>query len=448
MGVAPLPRPQVEWFHGTTLGKDGDAAKLRNPDDTFSEGRFFVTDLALDHHRAPAYVLAAVGRGRPTRHLIKQDESGFLTVNKKSYGNFSRIEDLVSRFCAEPLPDGWPVLLRETVDQKTRSVIPIQSAESTRIDTPIGLHTKEHQVEEDRREAAELALLEERSAALVEQEQRRAVEEEAQRKAEATIAEEKRAEHIRVADETAERARMEAEAERARQAAEAARARLAAEEEAEQARLADEARQVAEELAVMARQEAKDAEERARQEAEERARETEETEEKVRQEAKEAEERARQEVEEVATKARDAAAAMPFWYHPMCLGGKRDSAKLRDPHSQELQSDGTFFVCPIPDNHKHAPGWFLHVAFAKAKGTLHLIQEGDSGDLIVDKKFDYGHDNLESLITALTNPDIGPDGNGNEWPVPLTAGLDRDTNERVALSLGGRGLSRDNSMIF
>lgn len=68
--------------------------------------------------------------------------------------------------------------------------------------------------------------------------------------------------------------------------------------------------------------------------------------------------------------------------------------------------------------------------------------------MILDLKFDFGHDTLESLVSALTNPDLGPDVNGNVWPVPLTAGLDRDTSERVPLARSGSGLTRDNSMIF
>lgn len=517
-----LPRPDAVWFHGVTEGKERDAEVLCDDEGAYVDGRFFVAELPDDHPRFPAYVLNVAGCGRPTRHLVQKDEAGCLTVNRKSFGDVSTIEALVAMFCTEPLPQGWPVLLRDTVNGESGAIVPMGSApvwlhgvsqgktadaarlldpatssypsgrffvvvlDSTSTNYPgwammlaykgkptrhlINTSAEDGMMRVNKKKYGEFSTLRDlidalstdpppqgwpvqltetldeqsgtvvslrpqesgpdsdnaalAAAAAAQEEvvnQRKAVEtlrlQHAALKEQARVAEASRAraahedsekerkanaaaeeERVRRADEIAERARMEAEAERARKAAEAARAKLAVEEEAEQTRLAEEARHRA--------------------------------------------------AAAVSDSAADDVADKPFWYHPHSVGGKGDKAKLRDPHSDELATDGTFFVCPIPPGHKHAPGWFLHVAFAKAKGTLHLIKEGDTGDLILDLKFDFGHDTLESLVTALTNPDLGPDVNGNVWPVPLTAGLDRDTSERVPLARSGSGLTRDNSMIF
>lgn len=47
--------------------------------------------------------------GKGTHHLVRRNDDGFLTVNKKTYGESRTIEELIETL-KQPC-DGWPVLL-------------------------------------------------------------------------------------------------------------------------------------------------------------------------------------------------------------------------------------------------------------------------------------------------------------------------------------------------
>lgn len=54
-------------------------------------------------------------KGRPTQHLVTKNDSGFMTVNKKQYGESKTIRTLVSSLSKKAPPAGWPVRLCEGV---------------------------------------------------------------------------------------------------------------------------------------------------------------------------------------------------------------------------------------------------------------------------------------------------------------------------------------------
>lgn len=49
-------------------------------------------------------------------------------MNKKPYGSFATIDELVSAFSQSVLPKGWPVQLTHTLDQKTNEPIELKLA--------------------------------------------------------------------------------------------------------------------------------------------------------------------------------------------------------------------------------------------------------------------------------------------------------------------------------
>lgn len=106
----PPPKdPASVWLHGGTLGKDGDAALLRDADGTLHNGTFFVCPLPHTHPKAPGFILNVVHRGKPTRHLVTHNGSNVLEVNGSVYGNFTTMADFVHAAMRPDLPPGWPV---------------------------------------------------------------------------------------------------------------------------------------------------------------------------------------------------------------------------------------------------------------------------------------------------------------------------------------------------
>ena len=51
-------------------------------------------------------------KGKPTNHLIKQDQNGFWAINKKAFGNKSSLRELIEQFF-QPV-QGWPVVLKHS----------------------------------------------------------------------------------------------------------------------------------------------------------------------------------------------------------------------------------------------------------------------------------------------------------------------------------------------
>lgn len=60
---------------------------------------------------------------RPTRHLVKANADGILTVNKKVYGPYTTIEALVAALGSDDRPEGWPIKLNRTVDRLTGKTV-------------------------------------------------------------------------------------------------------------------------------------------------------------------------------------------------------------------------------------------------------------------------------------------------------------------------------------
>lgn len=62
------------------------------------------------------YVLTVTFHGRPTRHLFEKNKDGIFTINRRQYGDFSTVEDLVGALSdANTLPQGWPVRLANLI---------------------------------------------------------------------------------------------------------------------------------------------------------------------------------------------------------------------------------------------------------------------------------------------------------------------------------------------
>jgi hypothetical protein len=117
----PAENSNPPWLHGVSLGKDEDRALLQDPaTGEYPDGWFFVAELGQDSSNYPGHVLNINFRGKATRHLVKTDEAtGFLLVNKKAYGDFATVADLVDAITQKPLPPNWPVFASHPVVANT-----------------------------------------------------------------------------------------------------------------------------------------------------------------------------------------------------------------------------------------------------------------------------------------------------------------------------------------
>jgi hypothetical protein len=97
------------WLHGpiSKLASEEILAK----DGKTTNGRFLVRQ----HGDTNNMVLSLVYRNKPTQHLIAKDGDGYLTVNKKRYGDHTDIHSLVAAISSDPVPDNWPIRLCEAV---------------------------------------------------------------------------------------------------------------------------------------------------------------------------------------------------------------------------------------------------------------------------------------------------------------------------------------------
>ncbi len=77
------------------------------------DGRFL---LRTRPEKQGEYVLCVVYKGRPTHHLVKKNEEGMYTVNKKTYGNHSKVTALVNQLSQKTA--GWPVPLNKPVNRE------------------------------------------------------------------------------------------------------------------------------------------------------------------------------------------------------------------------------------------------------------------------------------------------------------------------------------------
>ena len=66
---------------------------------------------------ASTKVLCLVHKGKPTHHLIAKNDAGFLCVNRRQYGEFKNLQQLVTGL-AKPGVDGWPTPLSTPVLRK------------------------------------------------------------------------------------------------------------------------------------------------------------------------------------------------------------------------------------------------------------------------------------------------------------------------------------------
>eukprot|EP00040_Diaphanoeca_grandis_P025256 m.139678 g.139678 ORF g.139678 m.139678 type:complete len:785 (+) comp30073_c0_seq2:959-3313(+) len=116
------------WLHGPAQTKLHSRSLTEDINGDFQDGVF-----AVEMHESidGCYVLNVNFRGKPTRHLIKPDDSGDLLVNSKRYGSFKTIELLIAALSSkDDLPHRWPVRLVLPV---SRPVHPTQQTSSAAI---------------------------------------------------------------------------------------------------------------------------------------------------------------------------------------------------------------------------------------------------------------------------------------------------------------------------
>jgi len=97
------------WLHGAI--SKAKSEELLMADGKTTNGRFLIRK----HGDTANMVLSLVFRNKPTQHLIATDADGYLTVNKKRYGEHTEIESLVAAISSDPVPQNWPVRLCEYV---------------------------------------------------------------------------------------------------------------------------------------------------------------------------------------------------------------------------------------------------------------------------------------------------------------------------------------------
>ena len=101
------------WLHQPPAKTTTTFDKLVARNTTSEDGVFII-------ERHPQFddkfVLNVTFQGRPTRHLMEKNNDGHFTINRRQYGDFSTIEDLVRALSdANTLPQGWPVRLANLV---------------------------------------------------------------------------------------------------------------------------------------------------------------------------------------------------------------------------------------------------------------------------------------------------------------------------------------------
>ena len=99
------------------------------------DGTFFVAEVPPDNPKAPAWVplLNVVYKKKPTRHLIKDNGDGILSVNKKIYGDHTTIQSLIQSVMKPDLPTGWPVQLTNAITASGTTAAVLEK-ESTAVD--------------------------------------------------------------------------------------------------------------------------------------------------------------------------------------------------------------------------------------------------------------------------------------------------------------------------
>lgn len=100
------------WLHGPISKSQSE--ELLTADGSPKNGRFLIRKRDAT---SEDLVLSLIFRDKPTQHLITRNDEGNLTVNKRAYGNFSAIGDLVAAISSDPIPKGWPVKLIEGIDK-------------------------------------------------------------------------------------------------------------------------------------------------------------------------------------------------------------------------------------------------------------------------------------------------------------------------------------------
>eukprot|EP00039_Didymoeca_costata_P018674 m.334494 g.334494 ORF g.334494 m.334494 type:complete len:517 (+) comp17366_c0_seq1:136-1686(+) len=121
-----------KWLHGELSQQEAnDLVTQAGLDD----GRFLVRSRA---GKKGQYVLCVVYKGKPTHHLIlKDEEDGLYRINKKSYGDFTKLKELITHLQGQGVK-GWPVPLSLPVERDTKgeddaksvkSVKPVEPAE-------------------------------------------------------------------------------------------------------------------------------------------------------------------------------------------------------------------------------------------------------------------------------------------------------------------------------
>lgn len=118
-GSVQAPWSIKDVYPATTTKQDAEAQIEAAGMDN---GRFLVR-----RHRTKAgsYVLAVVYKGKPTHHLIATNAAGKMEINKKNFGNATRLEDLI-KFLERKQP-GWPVALDKPVTFDAGGIVSLET---------------------------------------------------------------------------------------------------------------------------------------------------------------------------------------------------------------------------------------------------------------------------------------------------------------------------------
>eukprot|EP00038_Savillea_parva_P001295 m.102897 g.102897 ORF g.102897 m.102897 type:complete len:1072 (-) comp10455_c0_seq1:229-3444(-) len=121
----PLPKIDKPWCQGLTGGRAKDFARLQSSTGAFEDGLFFVAEVDADSMEHPAWCLNCNFKGKPSRHLIKYDEKGFVCVGGQKQGDHKSLEQVIDALSAEKLPKGWPARLTHTIDPQTGDIVAV-----------------------------------------------------------------------------------------------------------------------------------------------------------------------------------------------------------------------------------------------------------------------------------------------------------------------------------
>jgi hypothetical protein len=105
------------WLHGR-LSRERVELLLKEEDGTLVDGTFLVrkheSKSDPNNRASDGFVLSCNYNAKVTHHRITRDGAKGWCINKKQYTPqpVTKLEELVAVLCEEPLPPGWPLLLK------------------------------------------------------------------------------------------------------------------------------------------------------------------------------------------------------------------------------------------------------------------------------------------------------------------------------------------------